>query len=65
MDGVISLLLLKLTETNKKVEIQKGLKNLYQIDIWIEADYPKDIQEERRKLIPIWKETRRGGAKCI
>lgn len=53
--------LLKLTTANKKMEILRETKRLKGSEIWIDEDYPKDILEERKLLIPKLKEARNKG----
>ena len=43
---------LKLTTERKKHEIKSNSKNLKGQDIWIEEDYPRKVQEERKLLMP-------------
>lgn len=57
-------ILLKVTTTNRKREILKKAKGLKGSDIWIDEDYPKEIQEERKLLIPKLKEARSKGHKA-
>lgn len=57
-------ILVKLNKYNKKIEILKQAKNLKNTEIWINEDYTKEVQEERRKLVPIMKEARRKGQKA-
>lgn len=56
--------LLKLTTTNKKVEILGKTRKLKGTNIWIDEDFPKDIQEERKILIPKLKEANSRGQKA-
>lgn len=58
-------ILVKLSKYNKKIEILKQAKNLKNSEIWINEDFTKEVQEERRKLVPIMKEARRKGQKAI
>lgn len=54
----------KLTRGNKKAEILKQARNLKGTDIWIDQDYPKEILEQRKELIPKLKEAREKGNKA-
>lgn len=54
-------ILIKLTKESTKFMILKNAKNLKGTDIWIDEDYPKEVQEERRRLIPEMKEARNKG----
>lgn len=56
--------LVKLTATNRKFEILKKAKGLKGSNVWIDEDYSKEIQEERKLLIPILKEARSKGHKA-
>lgn len=56
--------LLKLTTMNKKMEILAKTRALKGTNIWIDEDFPKDIQEERKLLIPKLKEARSKGHKA-
>lgn len=58
-------ILVKLNKYNKKIEVLKQAKNLKNSEIWINEDFTKEVQEERRKLVPIMKEARRKGQKAI
>ena len=54
-------ILVKLTRECTKINILKKSATLKGSDIWIDEDYPKDIQIERNKLLPILKEARSSG----
>lgn len=54
-------IIIKLVKHSKKMEILKNAKNLKGSKIWINEDYPKEIQEERKQLIPRMKEARQKG----
>lgn len=58
-------ILLKLTTRQKKMEILKQAKELKGTNIWIDEDYTKKVQEERKALIPHLKEARQHGYKAI
>ncbi|KAK5644937.1 hypothetical protein RI129_006237 [Pyrocoelia pectoralis] len=58
-------ILIKLRKFSKKMEILKHAKNLKGTDIWINEDYTKEVQEERKKLIPMMKEARSKGHKAL
>ena len=45
-------ILVKLQKWSKKLEIVRQTKNLKGSDFWIDDDYPKKIQEEKKTLIP-------------
>lgn len=53
--------LIKLTREATRARILKSAKVLKGTEIWIDEDYPKDVQEERRRLIPRMKEAREKG----
>lgn len=44
-------IIMKMTTREKKFEILKHAKELQGTKIWIDEDYPREIQEERRQLI--------------
>lgn len=54
-------ILIKLVTFNKKQEVLKNATKLKGSDIWINEDYPREIQEERRKLFPKLKQAREKG----
>lgn len=54
-------ILMKMARSKKKFEILKQTKTLRGTDIWIEEDYTKEVQEERKLLIPHLKEARQKG----
>lgn len=56
-------ILIKLTKNKIKNEILKNTKYLKGSDIWIDSDYPRNIQEERKQLIPHLKEAKMKGQK--
>lgn len=56
--GASRPVLIKLTTNDKKWEILKKAKGLKGTNIWIDEDYPKRIQEERKLLIPELKKAR-------
>lgn len=58
-------ILVKLLKESTKSEILKNAKQLKGSDIWIEEDFPKNIQEERRGLIPRLKEARNKGYRAV
>lgn len=58
-------ILIKMRKYSKKTEILKQAKNLKGTTIGINEDYPKEVQEERKKLIPIMKESRAKGQKAF
>lgn len=58
-------ILIKLRKFSKKMEILKQAKNLKNTKIGINEDYTKEVQEERKKLIPIMKEARAKGQKAM
>jgi len=43
-------ILIKLRKYSKKMEILKQAKNLKDTDIWINEDFTKEVQEERKKI---------------
>lgn len=53
--------LIKLTKEATRVRILRNTKVLKGTEIWIDEDYPKEVQEERRRLIPHMKEARERG----
>lgn len=57
-------ILLQLTTTNKKFEILGKTKGLRGSNIWIDEDYPKEIQEERKILVSEMKEAWKKGEKA-
>lgn len=56
--------LLKLTTRGKKMEILKNTNRLKGTDIWIDEDYTREVQEERRQLLVPLKEARKKGHKA-
>lgn len=54
-------ILIRLTTGNGKMRILQKSKELKGTNVWIEEDYTKETQEERRRLIPHLKEARRQG----
>lgn len=56
-------ILVKLTKDSMRSTIL-NTKNLKGTEIWIDEDYPKNIQEERKLLIPQMKEARQRGYKA-
>lgn len=56
--------LIKLTKESTKLEILKNAKTLKGTDIWINEDYSKEVQEERKRLIPKMREARDKGYKA-
>ena len=58
-------ILLKLITEKAKFEILKNTVKLKGTNIWIEEDYTKKIQEERKALIPKLKEIRATGKQAI
>ncbi|KAK4875437.1 hypothetical protein RN001_011859 [Aquatica leii] len=52
-------------KVNAKNEYFKNAKTLKGTDIWIDEDYPKEVQDERRRLIPYMKEARNKGYKAL
>lgn len=54
-------ILIKLTRESTRLMILKKAKLLKGTDVWIDEDYPKEVQEERRRLIPQMKEAREKG----
>lgn len=57
-------ILMKLTTGNSKMRVLQKTKELKGTNVWIEEDYTKETQEERRRLIPHLKEARRQGLKA-
>lgn len=57
-------IIMKLTKEKQKTDIQKKARNLKGTEIWIDEDYTKEIQEERKQLIPYLKEARQKGFKA-
>lgn len=53
--------LIKLSRESTRGKILRNTKALKGSDIWIDEDYPKQVQEERRRLIPHMKEARERG----
>ncbi|KAK4876337.1 hypothetical protein RN001_012759 [Aquatica leii] len=51
----------KLTKESTKLAILQNAKKLKGSDIWIDQDYTKETQEERRRLIPHLKEAQKKG----
>lgn len=64
IEGRARPVIIKLMKFNKKIEILKNSNNLKGTEIWIDEDYPKEVQEERRQLIPIMKTAREQGQKA-
>lgn len=58
-------ILVKLLKESTKSKILKNAKQLKGTTIWIEEDFPKNIQEERRTLIPRLKEARNRGHRAV
>lgn len=63
-EGSIRPIILKLRTAIKKTEIMRKTSGLRGTNIWIDEDYTKEIQEERRILIPKLKEARKMGHKA-
>lgn len=63
-EGVVRPIILKFNTTSKKMEIMKKTGVLKGTDIWVDEDYTKEIQEERKALIPKLNEARRKGHKA-
>ncbi|KAF2906016.1 hypothetical protein ILUMI_00160 [Ignelater luminosus] len=61
--GTNRLILAKLSREKTKVRILKKVKNSKGSDVWIDEDYPKNIQE-RKELGPILKEAKSKGCKA-
>lgn len=59
--GATRPILVKFISGKKKTEILKGAKMLKGTNIWIDEDYARDIQAERRQLLPQLKEARQKG----
>lgn len=57
-------IVLKLTTGTKKAEILRNSKGLKGSKIWLDEDYTKEVQEERKILIPQLKEAREKGNKA-
>lgn len=57
-------ILLKLNKVSKKREILSKTKQLKGTDIWIEQDYSKKVQEQRKALVPQLKEARQNGCRA-
>lgn len=58
-------ILVKLTKESTRRTVLKNAKKLKGTDIWIDEDYPREVQEERRRLMPRMKEARENGCKAI
>lgn len=58
-------ILVKFTKESTKMKIIRNARKLKGTDIWIDEDYPKNIQEERRELIQKMKEARNKGDTAI
>lgn len=58
-------ILVKLTKENVRMGILKKTRNLKGTSIGIDEDYPKNIQEERKSLIPHMKEARNRGYRAF
>lgn len=58
-------IMVKLLRESTKSEIFRNAKQLKGTDIWIEEDFPKNIQEERRALIPKLKDARNRGYRAV
>lgn len=54
-------ILLKLMKESKRTEILSKAKGLKGTEIWIDQDYPKEVQKERKELIPQLIEARQKG----
>lgn len=54
-------ILVKLTKERAKILILQNARNLSGTDIWIDEDFSKTVQEERKALIPHLKEERKKG----
>lgn len=54
-------ILVKLAKSSMRSNILKNAKQLKGTEIWIDEDFPKNIQEERRTLIPQLKSARNKG----
>lgn len=63
-EGRARPVIIKLMRYNKKIEILKNSNKLKETEIWIDEDYPKEVQEERKQLIPIMKVAREQGQKA-
>ncbi|KAK4884836.1 hypothetical protein RN001_001107 [Aquatica leii] len=64
-EGKTRPIMIKLMKESTKMNILKNAKTLRGTDIWIDEDYPKEVQEERRRLIPYMKEARNKGYKAL
>lgn len=60
-EGKIRPILIKVTRENTRTNIFKNAKLLHGTNVWINQDYPKTIQEERKILVEQMKEARRQG----
>lgn len=58
-------ILVKFTKESTKMKILRSARKLKGTDIWVDEDYPKNIQEERRELIQKMKEARNKGETAI
>ncbi|VEN42895.1 unnamed protein product, partial [Callosobruchus maculatus] len=54
-------ILVKFMKEPTKFTILKNTRNLKGTNVWIDEDYPKEVREDRRKLIPELKEARNRG----
>lgn len=54
-----------LIKKDTKTKILRNAKHLKGTDIWIDEDYPKQIQEERKALLPQLKEARAKGHRAV
>lgn len=58
-------ILVKLTKSSTRSKILKSARELKGTEIWIDEDFPKNIQEERRTLIPQLKMARDKGYRAV
>ena len=58
-------IVIKLMKIKTKMEILRSTKALRGSKIWIEEEYTKRTQNERKRLIPFLKQARQGGDKAI
>lgn len=58
-------ILIEFASGSKKIEVLKAAKKLKGSDIWISEDYSKQVQEQRKLLVPHMKEARTKGNKAI
>lgn len=54
-------IIVKLTKERTKILILQNARNLSGTDIWIDEDFSKTVQEERKALVPHLKEERKKG----